>query len=150
MTGRGRCLNPQTIEFPTLASANRVREQFSDLIIPRDDARKKTVAFCGDAPERAQKAIGQRAHRSFERADSGFGQTALTRFERREIDFSRTNIFHSRACKAIACEFVVDDWLSQYDHTLTVSEHVEIYQRAGQPTASASGPTMREVAGWSV
>lgn len=144
------CRNPQTIEFATLADANRVRWEFSDCVISQDDARKKTISYCGDAPVRVREAIERIAYHSFENND-GFGQTPLTAFERHKIDFSRTNVFHARSCKAISVEFCVDDWLARYDWTLNVSEHVEIYRRSGQPTATTSGPTMRDLAGvgWS-
>lgn len=149
MTVRGRCLNPQPLECGSLAAADRIRHEYSDCIIPADDARKRTVAYCGDAPQRARKAIERAAYHSHQDT-GGFGQTPLTRFERQSINFSRTNVFHARACKAISVEFAVDDWTAYYDHTLSVSEHIEIYERAGGPTAR-SGPTMRQIAGagWS-
>lgn len=142
-----RCRNPESIEFRTLADANRVRREFTDIVILRDDARKKTVSICGDAPTSVRETIGRIAYHSFEQNNDNFGQTPLSRLERREIDFTRTNVFHARACKAISVEFVVDDWLALYDHTLTVSEHIDIYRRAGRPSARADGPTMRELAG---
>lgn len=147
---RGRCRNPESVEFATLGDANRVRRRLSDIIIPRDDARQKTICYCGDAPRPARETVGHLAYRSFEERPARYGQTPLSRFERQEIDFTETNVFHARASKAISVEFLVDDWLGFYDTTLTVDEHVEIYRRAGQPTAEASGPTLREAsAGWS-
>lgn len=65
----------------------------------------------------------------------------LTRFEKSRIDFSKRSILHARWCKAAAYKFEEDDWLSYYDHRLTVGEHVEVYARS---TADPSrGATMR-------
>lgn len=146
-TERGRCLSPQSVECATLAAAGRIRHEYSDVVIPRDAARSMTVCYCGDAPHRARQHIEHIAYHSQQRAASGFGQVPLTQFERSQIDFSRTNVFHARACKAIAGEFLVEDWVARYDHTLTVCEHVEIYRRAGR--SAPSGPTLRELARWS-
>jgi hypothetical protein len=142
---RGRCLSPRTVECATLAAADRIRVEYGDCVIRRDDAREKTVWYSGDAPRQARRTIERIAYRSQQRAEAGFGQTPLTRFERGRIDFERTNIFHARACKAIAVEFGVEDWLARYDWTLTVSEHVEIYRRASGTTARGE-PTLREMA----
>lgn len=106
-----------------------------------------SVWYCGDAPRQAREAIERLAYHSHQQEATGCGQTPLTRFERAQIDFSRTNLFHARACKAIAAEFVVEDWLAHYDHTLTVCEHVKVYRREGR--SGRSGPTMCELAGGS-
>lgn len=103
-----------------------------------------TVWYCGDAPRQARASIERIAYHSQQREEMGCGQTPLSRFERAQLDFSRTNVFHARACKAIAGEFGVKDWLARYDWTLTVCEHVEVYRRAGR--SARSGPTLRSLA----
>jgi hypothetical protein len=148
---RGRCRAVESVECSSLAAANRIRAEYGDCVVPCDDAREKTVRYCGDAPAPAQQALECIAYESHQQERKKSGQIPLTQFERSQIDFSRTNVFHARACKALSGEFSVEDWLARYDHTLTVSEHVEIYRRAGR-SPTAGGPTMREVApraGWS-
>ena len=140
---RGRCLAPAAVECSTLAAADRIRCEYGDCVIPRDDARERTVWYCGDAPGRARRTIERIAYRSQQRAAAGFGQTPLTRFERSRLSFGRTNVFHARACKAIAIECGVEDWQAYYDHTLSVDEHIELYQRSG--TRPPDGKTMREI-----
>jgi hypothetical protein len=149
MTGRGQCLAPESVGCASLAAADRIRAEYGDCVIPRDDARSTTVWYCGDAPRRARRTIERIAYRSQQRAEASFGQTPLTAFERGRIDFSRTNVFHSRACKAIAIECGVEDWLARYDWTLTVCEHVDLYQRVGGTLSE--GSTLREISsrsGW--
>lgn len=140
---RGRCLAPESVACSTLAAAERIRCEYGDCVIPRDDARETTVWYCGDAPGHARRSIERIAYRSQQQAEHGFGQTPLTRFERGRIAFERTNVFHARACKAIAIECGVEDWVARYDHTLTVDEHIEIYQRTG--TRSPDGPSLRSL-----
>lgn len=117
LSERGRCLSPRTVECATLAAADRIRVEYGDCVIRRDDAREKIVWYSGDAPRRAREAIERIAYLSHQRRSSGCGQIPLTRFERSQIDFSRTNVFHARACKAIAVEFGVEDWLARNDCT---------------------------------
>jgi hypothetical protein len=143
VTARGRCLAPESVACSTLAAAERIRCEYGDCVIPRDDAREMTVWYCGDAPGSARRSIERLAYESQQRAEACFGQTPLTRFERGRIAFERTNVFHARACKAIAIECGVEDWLAFYDHTLSVDEHIEIYQRCG--TRSAEGPSLRDL-----
>jgi hypothetical protein len=144
LLSRGRCLSPQAVECATLAAADRIRHEYGDCVIPRDDAREATVSYCGEAPRQARESIERIAYHSHHRQSVCFGQTPLTRFERTQIDFSRTNVFHARACKAIAAEFDVEDWIARYDHTLTVSEHVGIFERAG--ASIERGRTLRALA----
>lgn len=140
---RGRCLEPQSVDCAALAAADRIRCEYGDCVILCDDARSTTVWYCGDAPRRARRSIERIAYESQQRTEQGFGQTPLTRFERGRIVFERTNVFHARACKAIAIEGGVEDWLAYYDHTLSVDEHIEIYRRVG--TKPSEGPTLREI-----
>jgi hypothetical protein len=140
---RGRCLAPESVACSTLAAADRIRCEYGDCVIPRDDAREMTVWYCGDAPGRARRSIQRIAYRSQQRERAGFGQTPLTRGERSRIAFERTNVFHARACKAIAIECGVEDWVAYYDHALTVDEHIELYQRVG--ARATEGPSLRDL-----
>jgi len=72
--------------------------------------------------------------------DRGAG-VPLTEHERRRIDFTRTSVVHARWCKAAAWAFDVGDWAAYYDHSLSVGEHVRVYQRA---SADPGGRTIRE------
>jgi hypothetical protein len=148
---RGRCRAVESVKCSTLAAANRIRSKYGDCVVPCDDAREKTVRYCGDAPLPARQALELIAYESHREENRKCGQIPLTPFERGKLDFTRTNVFHARACKALSGEFGVEDWLARYDHTLTVSEHTEIYRRAAHSPTARDGPTMREVAcaGWS-
>lgn len=149
---RGRCRAAESVECASLAAANRIRVEYGDCVIPRDDEREKTVRYCGDAPACAREALELIAYESHQEERRKCGQIPLTPFERGKLDFTRTNVFHARSCKALSGEFGVEDWIAHYDHTLTVSEHVEIYRCASHSPTARDGPTMREGAsraGWS-
>jgi hypothetical protein len=138
-----RSLDPQSIRYPTLAIATTTRRQFRDCLVPRDDARSRTVWYSGDAPQRVRQTIEYRAFQAHQETATKTGQLALTRAERQQIDFTTTNVFHARAVKAIAREYAVDDWLAYYDTTLSTGEHQAVYQRA-----SGHGMTFRDAARW--
>ena len=145
MTRTPRTLDPQSIRCATRATATTIRRHFRDCLIARDDARSQTMWYSGDAPQRARRTIERRAFESHRTINEGYGQQSLTDSERAQIDFRRTNVFHARSVKAIACTHDVGDWIAHYDVALTVSEHEAIYQRTG-----ARGMTLRETTRWCI
>ena len=93
---------PLTVTLAGLAAAELVRAEYPDCIHDADDGRSRTVTLSGDTPSYCLDAIGQIARRSFDERDERYGQVELTPGERARVDFSETNVFHARACKAIA------------------------------------------------
>ena len=132
---------PLTVTLAGLAAAELVRAEYPDCIHDADDGRSRTVTLSGDTPSYCLDAIGQIARRSFDERDERYGQVELTPGERARVDFSETNVFHARACKAIAEHHGVLEWLDYYDTTLTTDEHVDVFTRAG-----GGAGTMRMVA----
>lgn len=120
------------------ATADAIRAEWPDALVPEDDGRKMTVVVSGDALDEWINSMRLMAD---EDEVETFGQEPLTDSEKARLDFGRTNVFHARSCKAIALAMGVEDWLARYDHRLTVDEHREVYRRA---VARPSEMTMRE------
>lgn len=129
----------EEIEFGSMAAAEMVRKQFPDIIHDADDARTRTVAISESTPRQVRIEIQMIQYRA--RDDERAGQLSLTPFEREYIDFTETNVPHARACKALATQAGVDDWLAYYDTTLSTDEHREIYGSHG----SGAEITMRDM-----
>lgn len=118
------------VECKRKATADQIRSQWPDVVVDdQDDGRRKRVVCSGDALEEWLAQIVGEAAADYRTDAERYGQEPLTLTERRRIDFSETNVFHARACKAIASGNDVDDWLAFYDADLTVDEHRDIYRR---------------------
>ena len=138
--------DPLTMTFADLPAAQLAREQFVDCLHARDDARSRTVTLVGDTPAYCLDELAALERRSYAEHDECYGQAALTDRERERLDFSETNVFHARACKAIAEHYGADGWLDYYDVTLTPSEHADVYRRS---VADAGSMRMMATGSWS-
>lgn len=115
-------------EFHRLDLAREARRVASEWLADDDDARRTRVVVERSIPHDVRDLLEWREYRAM--PDRRCGQIPLTEGERSRLDFTRTNVFHARSCKAIADEMEVSDWLSYYDHTLTVDEHYDVYEHA--------------------
>jgi len=123
------------LEFGTKQAADQFREDHEEWLCPiDDDKRQKTVAIVSDAPDHVvERAEVEAASGRSERSGDG-GQVPLTDSERDRIDFSegRASVPHARSVKGLARSEGVDDWLAYYDAQLTVDEHRDVMEQAGQ------------------
>jgi len=117
-----------TFEFHRLDLATTARQIAGEWLDESDDRRRTTVEIHRSVPADVKELLEWREYRAM--PDRRCGQTPLAETERDRLDFTRTNVFHARSCKAIAEELSVGDWLSHYDHALTVDEHFDVYERA--------------------
>lgn len=133
------------LEFQTKQAADEVRRRYGDCCAPEDDARETVVVMTDDALDawiREAQRIGREV--DDRNTTEAIGHVELTEYERDAIDFTETNVPHARACKAIALDASVGDWLAHYDHTLSVAEHRDLYQR-GETSMRNLSPNLRAI-----
>jgi len=130
----------EAVEFGEKPAADAYRDEHPEHICPVDDDRRfKTVHFTSDTPEwlldqaRAQADEGRAAR------EDTTGQADLTDAERDRIDFSdpRASVPWARSIKALAEKYGVSDWTSYVDGTLSVDEHRQVMEEAGQEGGGA-------------
>jgi hypothetical protein len=124
---------PTAIDFGSRAEANDYRDEHPEHVAPGDDRRFTTVEFADDAPAWLLDQARLDAESGRAERESGPGQVALDDHEREEIDFRSTSVSEARAVKAIVLDEGVDDWLSYFDHNLTVDEHRVACAREREP-----------------
>ncbi|MFC6785171.1 hypothetical protein ACFQFH_19630 [Halobaculum halobium] len=139
----------EAVEFGSKAAADRAREEHADLVCPvDDDKRMRTVHFVSDTPDTLLDRLRAEADEgTAQREDRGPGQVDLTDAERGRLDFSkgRANVLWARSIKGLAARHGVSDWTSYVDPTLTVDEHREVMENAGQEGGGArADPDQRD------
>lgn len=127
----------ERIEFGSKAAADSFRDEHHEHLCSDDDRRLKTVAITSDAPEWVVEDATVEAAAGRDDHGSRGGQVDLTDHERESIDFTRTSVPHARSVKGLMLAEGVDDWLSYYDHTLSVDEHREVAERAARDEQGA-------------
>lgn len=105
---------------------------------PNDDNNCLTVAVVDDTPDEIREMLRKKAKTSRERVVDNSGQVSLTEREKDRIDFGKTNIFHAESVKGVAEQMGVDDWVSFYDESADIEEHVEVFAEIKRSTRTQS------------